>query len=198
MYAQWTDIKVFQGPATGLIQAEESSEVLAEFQVSESPWPTASRHPESLPSPFSSQHCRRWFAPVQWPRLLFVNWFPGAHRHCRSLRLITLFDYCNTIIHFLLCMLYLSVFTLYSAATVSIEHRQLYPKEGCEGKGSGEIYVALGNLGEKCEISAKWCLINDIILLCKLLSYVISQVCAFLLPVLSPFLYMKCKECTAT
>lgn len=68
-----------------------------EFQVSESPWPTASRHPESLPSPFSSQHCRRWLAPVQWPRLLFVNWFPGAHRHCRSLRLITLFDYCNTL-----------------------------------------------------------------------------------------------------
>lgn len=115
-----------------------------EFQVSGSPWLTASRHPERLPSPFSSQHCPRWFAPVQWPRLLFVNWFPGAHRHCRSLRLITLFDYCNTIIHFLLCMLYLSVFTLYSAATVSIEHRQLYPKEGCEGKGSREIYVALG------------------------------------------------------
>lgn len=56
--------------------------------------------PERLPSPFSSQHCQCWFAPVQWPRLLFVNWFPGAHRHCRSLRLITLFDYCNTIIHF--------------------------------------------------------------------------------------------------
>lgn len=115
-----------------------------EFQVSRSPRPTASRHPESLPSPFSSQHCQCWFAPVQWPRLLFVNCFPGAQRHCRSLRLITLFDYCNTIIHSLLCMLYLSVFTLYSAATVSIEHRQLYPKEGCEGKGSGEIYVAFG------------------------------------------------------
>lgn len=52
-------------------------------------------------------------------------------------------------------MLYLSVFTLYSAATVSIEHRQLYPKEGDEGKGSGEICVALGNLGAKCELSAK-------------------------------------------
>lgn len=57
--------------------------------------------------------------------------------------------------HFLLCMLYLSVFTLYSSAAVSIEHRQLYPKEGDRGKESGEIYVALGNLGAKCEISAK-------------------------------------------
>lgn len=52
-------------------------------------------------------------------------------------------------------MLYLSVFTLYSSANVSIEHRQLYPKEGDEEKGSGKIYVALGNLGAKCEISAK-------------------------------------------
>lgn len=52
-------------------------------------------------------------------------------------------------------MLCLSVFTLYSSATVRIEHRQLYPKEGDEGKGSGEIYVALGSLGAKCEISAK-------------------------------------------
>lgn len=121
-----------------------------EFQGSRSPWLTASRHLKSLLSPFSSQHSQHWFAPVQWPRLLSVNWFPGAHRHCHSLRLITLFDYCNTIImHFLLCMLYLSVFMLYSAATVSIEHRQLYPKEGCKGKGSGEIYVALGNLGAK-------------------------------------------------
>lgn len=52
-------------------------------------------------------------------------------------------------------MMYLSVFAIYSSATVSIEHGQLYPKEGDEGKGSGEIYVALGNLGAKCEISAK-------------------------------------------
>lgn len=52
-------------------------------------------------------------------------------------------------------MLYLSVFTIYSSATVSIEHRQLYPKEGDKGKESGEIYVALGNLGARCEISAK-------------------------------------------
>jgi len=52
-------------------------------------------------------------------------------------------------------MLYLSVFTIYSSATVSIEHRQLYTKEGDKGKESGEVYVALGNLGAKREISAK-------------------------------------------
>lgn len=60
-------------------------------------------------------------------------------------------------------MLYVSVFTIYPSATVSIEHRQLYPKEGDKGK---EIYVALGNLGAKREISAKYCLINDVIVLC--------------------------------
>lgn len=161
VYAQRTDLKVFQGPTARLIWAEESSEALA----GSSRWadPRDWLHPgtwraSSAPSLPNTAN----IAPVQWPRLLSMNWLPGAHRHCRSLRLITLFDYCNTIIiHFLLCMLYLSVFMLYSAATVSIEHRQLYPKEGCKGKGSGEIYVALGNLGakmwNKCEVMPnKW------------------------------------------
>lgn len=51
-------------------------------------------------------------------------------------------------------MLYLSVFTIYSSTIVSIEHRQLYPNDGDKEKENGEIYVALGNLGAKCEISA--------------------------------------------
>jgi len=159
--AQRTNVQVFQGPAAELTQAEAISEAPggppAQADPRDRQPSRLPRHPEkaSPSAPRSAERCQRRLAPLQWLRSLLLNWFPVARRHCRRSLRLTTSDCYSTMIHFLPCMLYLSVFTLDSSATASIEHRQLYPKEGDEGKGRGEVYVALGNVGAKCETSAK-------------------------------------------